>query len=805
MRLTLFFSILFFFSHPVLSAPLNVEVVDLIPGQVLPVTQVSESADVLIDGKLTESVWNELPVYDEFVIVMPDTLERGVYATHVRLFYTTRGFYVGYELEQPRDTLLERLSGRDLRRINRDSVHVTLDTSGQGRYGYTFGIGLGDSLMDGTVLPERQFSSDWDGPWHGRSSETESGWSAEFFIPWSTVAMPAGGETRLMGLYLSRKVAHLDERWGWPALPNSKPRFMSGLQKIELREVTPGQQYNIYPFSAITVDEIDDETRYKVGADFFWRPSSNFQLNATVNPDFGSVESDDVVINLTATETFFPEKRLFFQEGQEIFVASPRADTRGGGVGMRGPPTTLVNTRRIGGKPRSPDLAPGVTVSDRELIRPVDLYGAAKFTGQIGRFRYGLLGAFEQSVKFNAMQNGNEINLIEEGSDYGVARLLYEDNEGGAYRAVGVLSTAVLNPQEDAKTHGVDWHYLTPTGKLKVDGQAFMSDVDNVDRGYGGFVDFEYNIRQGVNQRLGIEYLDEHVDIHHLGFLSRNDRISVRSAHTRIQSNLGWARDNQFDVRGFVSQNGDGLFNGGGIMFAEKLTFNSLSSINGRVGFNAGHYDDINSLGNGVFRVEEKISFSLGYSSDTSQSFSYDLELGFDEEDLGGASYTAGLALAWRPTGRFNLSLKVNYQDRDGWLLHQEDANFTTFEAEQWQPQVSVEYFVSARQQFRVSLQWVGVKAREDEFFLVPTHPGDLIEIGKPPGPADDFAISEMVIQARYRWELAPLSDLFVVYTRAADVTRSLDDANFQRLFRDAFDEPIGNQLVVKLRYRFGS
>ena len=151
MRLTLSFSILFFFSHPVLSAPLNVEVVDLIPGQVLPVTQVSESADVLIDGKLTEPVWNELPVYDEFVIVMPDTLERGVYATHVRLFYTTRGFYVGYELEQPRDTLLERLSGRDLRRINRDSVHVTLDTSGQGRYGYTNGTKLDESRAGSPV------------------------------------------------------------------------------------------------------------------------------------------------------------------------------------------------------------------------------------------------------------------------------------------------------------------------------------------------------------------------------------------------------------------------------------------------------------------------------------------------------------------------------------------------------------------------------------------------------------------------------------------------------------------------------
>ena len=141
------------------------------------------------------------------------------------------------------------------------------------------------------------------------------------------VSMPAGGDVRKMGIYLSRKVAYLDQRWGWPALPNTQPKFLSALHPIEMKGVAPRQQYNLYPFSAATIDEIDDEIRYQVGADIFWRPSSNFQVNATINPDFGSVESDDVVINLTATETFFPEKRLFFVESQQIFVASPRGSS----------------------------------------------------------------------------------------------------------------------------------------------------------------------------------------------------------------------------------------------------------------------------------------------------------------------------------------------------------------------------------------------------------------------------------------------------------------------------------------------
>ena len=138
--------------------------------------------------------------------------------------------------------------------------------------------------------------------------------------------MPSAGDVRNMGIYMSRKVAYLDERWGWPALPSTQPKFLSVLQPLELKGIAPRQQYNIYPFAAVTQDGIDDETRYQVGADLFWRPSSNFQLNATLNPDFGNVESDDVDVNLSATETFFPEKRLFFVEGQEIFVALDSED-----------------------------------------------------------------------------------------------------------------------------------------------------------------------------------------------------------------------------------------------------------------------------------------------------------------------------------------------------------------------------------------------------------------------------------------------------------------------------------------------
>ncbi len=780
-------------------------VAELGDGQVIHIQRKPADSRIRIDGVLDEPIWSSLPAYDEFVVVDPDTLSDVPHQTLVRFANGADGLYVGVAMSQPKETLIKRLSGRDQRTINRDTINITLDTSGAGRYGYWFGIALGDSLMDGTLLPERQFTSDWDGAWRGATAETRYGWSAEFLIPWGTVSMPAAGEKRSIGLYMSRKVAYLDERWGWPGLPSTVPQFISALQPLEVEGVNPKQQYSVFPFAAVAYDNVSDTFESRVGADFFWRPSSNFQLLSTVNPDFGNVESDDVVINLSAIEVFFPEKRLFFLEGQEVFFASPRADTRSTGVGNRGAPTTLINTRRIGGQPREVDLPSGSRLSKREELQPVELLGAAKATGQIGRVRYGVLAALEDDVVVDARLDGAPLPIVQSGSDYGVVRVVHEASPNGAYRAFGVLGTAALHPDGDALAAAVDGHYLSADGKIKLDSQLIMSEIDGVERGYGGFADLEYTLRQGVIQRAGIEYWDEHIDFNELGFLQRNDNLRLRSAHIRTSSDLGFARNNQFDVRGFAQRNGDGLYTGGGVFFSDRLVFNNLSAVTGRLSFFTESYDDLNSFGNGAYRIEERFDTSLDWSSPTINELSYGFGGGWSQEHLGGDAIRASANLTWNPNDQLTLRARVTYRNREGWLLHQEDRNMTTFDAEIWAPSLSLDYFLTARQQLRASLQWVGVQARESDFYLIPETPGDLISVPKPPGPSDSFGISQLTFQLRYRWEIAPLSNLFIVYTRASDVGVPLRDRSFADVFDDGWQNPLADIFVVKLRYRIGS
>lgn len=778
------------------------------PASAIMATRLAPGQRIAIDGALDEAVWGSVPRHGRFRVIDPDTLAEPEFNTFIRLAYDDSGLYIGAEMHQPPETLIERLSGRDQRGLNRDSVNVTLDTSGEGRYGNWFGIALGDSLLDGTVLPERQFSSDWDGPWEARSRRTDFGWTAEFFIPWGVVSMPKTGDVRQMGIFVSRVVAARDERYGWPALPNTVPQFMSALQRIEMTGVAPRQQYSIYPFAALSQDWVDDKLRTRIGAEVFWRPSSNFQLTGTLNPDFGNVESDDVVINLTATETFFSEKRLFFLEGQQIFFATPRADTRSGAVGSSGPPYAMVNTRRIGGKARPPAfVAPGDRVTQRDRNRPVDLLGAVQLTGQIGQVRYGVLAAVEDDVGLDLTGGGR---VRQDGSDYGIARVLWEDNPNGGYVGLGLLSTAVRHPDGDALAHGLDWHYLTPDGRLKMDGQIMTSDIDSLGTGYGGFVDLDYSYRRGMTQRVGFEYFDEKFDINDLGFLQRNDHYRLRSSFQLSSSGLGWARNNEFDMRGFVQRSvSEDRFNDGGVFLSNRLTLNNLSRFTGRANYLFGAYDDLNSFGNGIFRRKGRAGLSAQWDSDPTRNLSWGVGTGWAQEDLGGDNVFAEARVTWRPTDRFNLALNLLYRDRDGWLLHQREDVMATFEASQWQPRATVEYFISARQQFRVSLQWVAIRAKEQDFFRIPTQPGSLLPMpreeaaGLPPN--SNFSVSQYAFQVRYRWEFAPLSDVFVVYTRQADRRALLGTDGFSDLASQAWRHPLEDLLVLKIRYRVGS
>ena len=788
-----------------------------IPTPIMRIPRIDD-AIIEVDGRVDEPIWSEVTWFDNMIVTDPDTFEDPSHVTKTRILYTEKGLYVSGEMMQPPNTLVERLSSRD-EFINRDELGIAIDSSGEGLYGYFFRLALGGSKIDGKISPERNLTNQWDGPWVGETAVTDDGWSAEMFIPWSALSMPDGSVDRRIAISIFRKVAYMDEMYTWPSLPFSQARFISAFAPASVEGVDPKQQWEAYPYVSATADEIRSEADGRAGVDLAWRPSSNLQLTATVNPDFGSVESDDVVVNLTAYEIFFPEKRLFFLEGNEVFVTSSRSNPRGpggqnGSGGRQSPgmyrmePTTLLNTRRIGGSAKQVVIPEGVTVSGVEQSKPSELVGAVKMVGQSGGLRYGILSAFEKEAELFGTDDatGLEVPITADGRDFGVARVLYEAASAGGRKSVGYMGTLASNPLDDALVHGIDTHWLSKNGRVAWDMQLLSSDVDG-EMGYGLFTDLSWTPRRGVGHNFSLDILDDDLDISDLGFLRRNDLIGMKYRFFRSTSQglPDRLRNRRIGIYSQIYQNTDGRLTESylGIM-GTWLTKNNLE-LAANVNFKPQHYDDRNSRGNGTYRKETGFYSAISLGTSSAKKLAFSAMLQGRAEDLGDVTYVTTLGFTYTPVDRFSVDLDVVLNKRNEWVLYGGDREFTSYDAFEVQPNLSMDFFISSKQQLRLKLQWVGIDANQSHFWSIPEGIGELVPRFKDlSDSADDFTVSRLTAQLRYRWEIGPLSDLFLVYTRGSNLPSQIDD-DFMPLFRDAVDEPIIDVFTMKLRYRFGS
>ena len=765
------------------------------------ITRIEQSdAEITIDGFIDEDVWKDLPVIDGMKVIDPDTLADTPYETHVRFFYTERGIYLSAMNFQPQETLMARMTSRDVR-LERDGFVVAIDASGEGLYGFYLRINLGNSLTDATILPERTFNFQWDGPWLARTQALENGWSAEYYIPWSMMPLPQVDDDRKIGIYLERQVGHLQgEAWANPPLPGTVNQFLSAFEKYELKDIEPRRQLTYYPFASGIYDGVRDESTYKVGTEIFWRPTSNSLLSASLNPDFGNVESDDVVVNLTAFEVFFPERRVFFLEGQDVFNTSPRTSGRGGPGG----PISLLNTRRIGGAAIY-DVPDDVNVVPTDLSQPSELLGAVKLTGQSGNWRYGTLLASEtESQIAGTLDDGTQVTLNAVGRDFSIARLLYEDTSSGGRRAIGWMGTNLSHPTIDATAHAVDMHYFSADNRFVIDTQIMHSNVDGK-TGNGFLGDVAFRPRRGLQHGLRATYIDDTLDINELGFLTRNDQMNLDYNMFNIESDVPGLRQRTTSL--FISNqwNTDGepvrlgLFLNRGYNTLNNNTYDvSLRYFPERI-------DDRLGRGTGDFKVEGRYGLNLGFRTNPADKLAFNFDLNLDQDELGPARTGASARFTWRPNDRFSSDLRLDYTDREALLVHKGSGSYTSFESHQWAPRLEMNYFLNAWQQLRFTLQWTALKAFEDRFWQVDSQNLDFLQpVAKSDEDSDNFTISRLTFQARYRWEIAPLSDLFVVYTRGSNLpTDSFE--TFQDLLVQSWTDTIVDTLAIKLRYRFGS
>src|SRR5688572_25320692 len=400
----------------------------------------------IIDGRLSDEVWAQAPVADHFTQRDPDEGQAATERTEIRVLYDDDALYVGarlYDTEPAR--ISRRVTARD-EDPDADCVTIFLDPRHDHRTGVTFTVTAAGSQHD-TVLSNDTFQdASWNAVWTSAVSYDGQGWSAELRIPFSQLRFNPG-ERLTWGFNVSRFIRRKNETvWleFWPKNDNGLASRMMHLTSLD--GVLPRRRLELAPYTAVRQelveakngDPFNDGARVfgSVGLDVKASVPGGLVVDATINPDFGQAEVDPAVVNLTAYETFFDEKRRFFIEGAEIFNNFGRGGSNTF-FGFNNSSPNVFYTRRIG---RAPSVSAEADFVDAP--RAATIVGAAKLTGKTSNgWSIGLIDALTARERARrATGSTRDRTVVEPATNYFVARVQREFARGGT----GFLTTSVV-------------------------------------------------------------------------------------------------------------------------------------------------------------------------------------------------------------------------------------------------------------------------------------------------------------------------------------------------------------------------
>ncbi len=729
---------------------------------------------VEIDGRIDPAEWQGAQHVTEFRITQPMTGAPASQPTEAWILATPEGLAVAFRNTQP--TSIPR-NNQKIRRdeqaqVDRNNLMIVFDT---GRTGYNFMVTSTDGINDAVITNENSFSTDWDGNWQHAASQDETGWSSEMLIPWYIAPMGKGQDgKRTFRIYLDRVIGSTGERSAWPAASFERPRFLSDFAPIQV-PIYNQALIAITPYVSGLHDNVGDESGFDTGADILWKPNGQFQLTATINPDFGQVESDDIVVNFSANETFFSDKRPFFTENQGPFEFTTPSDF-----------SQLVYTRRVGG-PADDGSGAG------------DITAAVKANGNFGATKYGVL-------------------LAEEGDDAGRSFRAVRLSHDLAKQSIGMMVTQVERPFFDrtATVYGFDQNWR-PNQKLNIQNRLIFSDIDegavgspslgNSDKGDGFTTMIDYEMDKGWRQQwLGMHFSDD-LQINDFGFLSRPN---LNYAHWQVMKRFTdmpdgskySSHDWRWRISGTDNDHGLDLQRQFRVSVSNQLKDggNSYAQIN----VNGAGHDDRILRGFGILRTPGNFNAFAERNWPRRGNWSFYSNFGFNNSGIGNADNErhVGWNAQVQPTYFVNddLSLYVTLyaEYTPQWMLWSAGNLMGTFDEHAQQLDAGVNWNIGSSHELRVKMQALGLDANlrqawrtDSDGTPIPTN--DQI---------DDFSLSNLGFQVRYRWEFKPLSYLYVVYGRGGDVFNEYSQ-DVGNALADSFDLRDSEQLVVKLSYRF--
>ena len=804
-----------------------------------------------IDGKNYDAIWANAPKIADFRQFAPRVNVDPSFRTEFQTAYDERNLYVFLRMYDPHpDSIMHALSRRDVRGPS-DQIKIIIDSYGDKRSGYEFAVNPDGVKRDYSISNDSQEDDSWNGIWDVATNVDSLGWTAEFRIPLSQLRY-AHMDRHTFGFGVWRDIERFAERDSWPLYSPERNGLASQLGKLDgISGITTAQRLEVTPYAvtknvtrSLANSRFGRGQDFSAGADLKYGLTPNVTLDATVNPDFGQVEADPAVLNLSAFETFYAEKRPFFVEGTGLYQFQLNCyivvdcSTNEG----------LFYSRRIG---RSPSLRDYYGDAGTPTATPIA--AATKLTGRTGSgLSFGMLEALTPSV------DGLAKRTVEPQTNYAVVRA-QQDFRGGE-AGISVIGTAVNRSLDQwtspylhrgAYAGGLTFRNRFYHSEYELAGQFAMSQVvgsaqaiDSTQRSSvhyyqqpgdkvvedptrtslgghaeqlkfgkygGGITRFETSI---LRQSPGFEVND-------LGYLRRADILDWSTwAALSFQSARGiyrWAQ---------VNGNHWEHWNTSGARLENAFNFNGhmglLNNWDVHLGSTFAHltpsYCDRCTRGGPLLRQSAGFYPWGGINTDSRKPVSAGMWANLNFGD-GGRSHGTSLSpyVSFRPSTRMQAQIGPNIywgQDNTQWFGNFTDASSVTHYtfAHLNQRQVSLRMQLSYAMTRDLTLEFygqpfvaTGVYTNVRQTSATPNaarYDDRFVPYAPPVGTDTSFKATSLRSNTVVRWEYRPGSTVFLVWTHGrGDYENTYAGQSWMTDYRDLFRLHPDNTFLIKVAY----
>ncbi len=797
----------------------------------------------VLDGKADDVAWLSAPVIDQFLEYEPNQGAESRFKTEMRVLYDDRYLYILGRMYDPApDSIISLLSRRDVR-TESEQLKLIIDSYHDRRTAFQFIVNPAGVKRDFYVYNDNVEDATWDAVWDVATAIDSVGWVAEFRIPFSQMRF-APGDEKTFGFMAVRDVARTRQRISWPLLRRDVQGYVSQAGELGgIGKLPQPRRVEVVPYvvektaTRFTNNQYKQPFTQSAGADVKMGIGSNLTVDATINPDFGQVEADPSVLNLSAFEQFFEERRPFFLEGAGIFQFRTACNDIDTGC------TGLFYSRRIG---RAPQLLgrygdSGSPTSSR-------IVGAGKLSGRLSSgLSIGALAAVTND------ERGTQGRTIEPQTGYGVLRMQQDLRNGQS--GVGFMLTAVDRQMDEwtrdairssAYTGGLDMRhrfsqnkyelaaslsgsyvagtaaaiaatqrssvhqYDRPDDKLTLDPTRtnLIGDAERVSLSKfgGGITRF-----QSVLQRYSAGF-----ETNDLGFQSRADQIMFRNWFA-----LQFNKPTKYYRRANLNFNTNNLWSAAGLTTGQGLNTNWHFELPNTWWLHWGinlntlipTYNDREARGGPAVRNSSNFNTNLGWEGDRRKWYTPTLFVGGSRGDEGNSS--SGWiepGFQFRASSRFSASTFAHFEhnlDDQQWHSNVTTAGVTHYtfarlDQTTLSGNVRLNYTMTPTLSLQVYAQpfistgtyskWRELAAPRAEVYADRMKP----YAGDPGG----FNLREFRSNTVVRWEYRPGSTLFFVWQQG----RSLYDPtasnfDFNRDLNRVFDIHPMNTLLVKASF----